>query len=131
MNLELNDFTYPSSAQAISFNGTLGLDPNFSAQGANVKDPGQWPAEVIFRNDILRSDEQKGVFGEVTFNVSDTFSIIAGARWYDVEVDLQEALPALLATLGRLRIIIRAIIWTHSSVLQTPIQLMPTVQSLS
>ena len=26
------------------FNGTPGFGPNFSAQGANVKDPGQWPA---------------------------------------------------------------------------------------
>ena len=50
---ELNDFTYPSSALAISFNGTPGFGPNFSAQGANVKDPGQWPAGVIFRNDIF------------------------------------------------------------------------------
>ena len=97
---ELNDFTYPSSAQAISFNGTPGFGPNFSAQGANVKDPGQWPAGVIFRNDILRSDEQKGVFGEVTFNVSDTFSIIAGARWYDVEVDLQGSAAGSFGNFG-------------------------------
>jgi len=97
---ELNDFTYPSSALAISFNGTPGFGPNFSAQGANVKDPGQWPAGVIFRNDILRSDEQKGVFGEVTFNVSDTFAIIAGARWYDVEVDLQGSAAGSFGNFG-------------------------------
>jgi outer membrane receptor protein involved in Fe transport len=85
---ELNNFTYPGSTEAIAFNGERGFGPNFSAQGATVRDPGQWPNGVIFRNDVLRTDEQLGLFGEVTFDLNDQFSILAGARWYDIEVDL-------------------------------------------
>ena len=42
-----------------------GFGPNFSAEGASVRDPSQWAPGVIFRNDVLRTDEQLGVFGEV------------------------------------------------------------------
>ena len=46
------------------------------------------PGEV-FRNDVLRTDEQLGVFGEATFDlVPDTFSVTLGARYYENTVDL-------------------------------------------
>lgn len=86
---EDNSYAYLGSTQAIAFNGEVGFGPNFSAPGANVKDAGQWPNGVIFRNDIMRTDEQKGVFGEVTFDLGENFSLVTGARWYDVEVDLE------------------------------------------
>ena len=80
--------------------GTRGFGPNFSASGATVRDTGQWPDGVIFRNDVVRTDEQKGVFGEVTFDLSDQFSIIGGARWYDIEVDLKGSAAGSFGNFG-------------------------------
>ncbi|MFT4862408.1 MAG: iron complex outermembrane receptor protein [Pseudohongiellaceae bacterium] len=97
---ELNNFTYLGSTQAVAFNGELGFGPNFSAQGATVRDTGQWPDGVIFRNDVVRTDEQKGLFGEVTFDLTDQFSIIAGARWYDIEVDLRGSAAGSFGNFG-------------------------------
>jgi outer membrane receptor protein involved in Fe transport len=97
---ELNSFTYPGSTEAIASNGTRGFGPNFSASGATVRDTGQWPDGVIFRNDVVRTDEQKGVFGEVTFDLSDQFSIIGGARWYDIEVDLKGSAAGSFGNFG-------------------------------
>lgn len=86
---ELNNFTYPGSERAIAFDGvTAGFGPNFSAQGATVQDQGQWPEGVIFRNDVIRTDEQTGIFGEVNVDISEQFSATFGARWYDIEVEL-------------------------------------------
>ena len=84
---EKNDFTYLGSRQAIAFNGNVGFGPNFSAQGSS-SNPEQWPDGVIFRNDVLRTDEQTGVFGEGTVKFNEKLALTLGARWYDVEVDL-------------------------------------------
>lgn len=97
---EVNSFTYLGSREAVAFNGEVGFGPNFSAQGANVKFPGQWPDGVIFRNDVLRTDEQQGLFGEVTFDVSDQLSVLVGARWYDIEVDLQGSAAGSFGNFG-------------------------------
>ena len=99
---ELNDFVYPGSTQAIAFDGTRGFSPNFpltngAATPGDVgnesqgyfSDPGPFPEGVIFRNDVLRTDKQYGIFGEATFDISEQFAITAGARYYDVEVDLE------------------------------------------
>nr|WP_298018685.1 TonB-dependent receptor [uncultured Parasphingopyxis sp.] len=44
----------------------------------------------MFRNDVRRTDEQFGIFGEATVEiVPDTFAVTLGARYYDVEVDLE------------------------------------------
>ena len=84
---EKNDFTYLGSRQAIAFNGETGFGPNFSAKNS-TSDQSQWPDGVIFRNDVLRTDEQTGVFGEAKIRLNDQFAVTVGARWYDVEVDL-------------------------------------------
>ncbi len=97
---ELNNFTYLGSSRAVAFNGEVGFGPNFSAQGASVSDPGQWPANVIFRNDVIRTDEQTGVFGEVTFDVSEQLAFVAGARWYDIEVDLKGSAAGSFGNFG-------------------------------
>lgn len=97
---ELNNFTYPGSTQAIAFNGAVGFGPNFSAAGSSVSDTGQWPAGVIFRNDILRSDDQVGVFGEATTDLSDEFALTVGARWFDVEVDLKGSAAGSFSNFG-------------------------------
>ncbi len=98
---EDNQFTYPGSTQVIAADGeSIGFGPNFSAQGASVRDRSQWAPGVIFRNDVLRKDEQLGVFGEVNFDLTDTFTATLGARWYDIEVDLLGSAAGSFGNLG-------------------------------
>jgi len=97
---EVNSFTYLGSRNAVAFNGATGFGPNFSAQGANVKYTGQWPNGVIFRNDVLRTDEQQGLFGEVTVDLNDSFSLLLGARWFDISVDLQGSAAGSFGNFG-------------------------------
>ncbi|MEO0982609.1 MAG: TonB-dependent receptor [Pseudomonadota bacterium] len=86
---ERNDFTYPGSTQAVLF-GQTGFSPNFPFTTGFFSDPGPFPAGVIFRNDIRRTDEQFGVFGEATFElIPDTIALTFGARYYDIEVDFE------------------------------------------
>ncbi|MFC4724156.1 TonB-dependent receptor [Glycocaulis abyssi] len=85
--VERNDFHYPGMLAAEPFGP---FAPNFPFPGAFQSDPGPFPAGVIFRNDVRRTDEQLGVFGEVTLDVvPDTFAITLGARWYDIDVGLE------------------------------------------
>lgn len=99
---ERNDFTYPGSVYALDGNGLPGFAANYPLTNTEVtgeignaspgyySDPGPFPAGVIFRNDVRRTDEQIGAFGEATFDiVPDTLSFTLGARWYDIEVDLE------------------------------------------
>ena len=100
--IEVNDFTYPGSVNAIAFDGvTRGWAPNYPLTNTTVSGlvgnagpgyytyPGPFPPDVIFRNDIRRTDEQIGIFGEVGFDLSDEFSVTLGARNYEIEVDLE------------------------------------------
>jgi outer membrane receptor protein involved in Fe transport len=98
---EVNDFTYPGSINALGFGAQTGFAPNYPLTNTEVtgeignaspgyfSDPGPFPDGVIFRNDILRTDEQLGVFGEFSFDFTDQFSVTVGARWYDIEVDFE------------------------------------------
>lgn len=84
---ERNDFNYPGSAIAQPFGG---FAPNFPFPGVYQSDAGPFPRGVIFRNDVKRTDEQFGLFGELTVDViPDTLSLTGGVRYYDVEVDLE------------------------------------------
>ncbi len=85
---ERNDFTYPGSVEPIVF-GSPGFSPNFPQMTGHFTDPGPFPPDVIFRNDIKRTDEQLGFFGELTFDLSDQFAVTLGARFYDIEVDFE------------------------------------------
>ena len=98
---ELNFFTYPGSTKNLGWNGVTGWAPNYphtnppaGTTGGNTgagwySVPGPFTAPVIFWNDIRRTDEQKGVFGEVNVDLSDTMELTVGARWYDIAVDLE------------------------------------------
>jgi len=109
---ELNDFTYPGSELVVGFNGVVGFGPNFpltntgttgligNAAPGYFSDPGPFPEGVIFRNDILRTDEQLGAFGEATFDLTDQFAITVGARWSDIEVDLEGSANSSFFNLG-------------------------------
>ena len=84
---ERNDYTYPGSEMAEPFGG---FAPNFPFPGAYQSEAGPFPYGVIFRNDVKRTDEQFGIFGEATFDiVPDVLSITGGARYYDVAVDFE------------------------------------------
>ncbi|MEL6472490.1 MAG: TonB-dependent receptor [Pseudomonadota bacterium] len=111
---EFNDFTYPGSTQVVGFNGNIGFGPNFpltntaatgeigNAAPGFFSDPGPFPAGVIFRNDIRRTDEQLGVFGEVTYDLMpDLLAVTLGARWYDIEVDLEGSANSSFFNLGQ------------------------------
>lgn len=101
---ERNDFTYPGSLNVQGWGGAgsgTGFAPNYpltntavtgeigNASPGYFSDPGPFPRDVIFRNDIKRTDEQIGIFGEGTYDFSDTFSMTFGLRYYDIEVDFE------------------------------------------
>ncbi len=111
---ELNDFIYPGSTQVVGFNGEIGFAPNFPLTNTAVtglvgnaapgffSDPGPFPDGVIFRNDIRRTDEQFGIFGEATFAViPDTLEVTFGARYYDIEVDFEGSANSSFSNLGQ------------------------------
>lgn len=84
---ERNDFNYPGNIDAAPFGG---FAPNFPFPGVFNTDAGPFPRSVIFRNDVRRTDEQFGLFGEAAFDiVPDLLTLTLGARYYDVEVDLE------------------------------------------
>ncbi len=86
---ERNNFNYPNNVNANVF-GSLGFFENFPQTTGFVSDPGPFAPETIFRNDIRRTDEQLGFFGEVNFDlVPDTLTVTFGARWYDIDVDFE------------------------------------------
>ena len=106
---ERNDFTYPGATSAslfAGFGGTGGFRPGYSfgangqGPGAYNSDAGPYPADVIFRNDIRRTDEQMGVFGEFSFDFSEQWSMTLGARWYDIEVDFEGGANAQFCNYG-------------------------------
>ena len=86
---ERNDFTYPGSTRVDGFGVQTGFSPNFPFTTGFTSDPGPFPDGVIFRNDIRRTDQQYGVFGELTFDFNEQFALTLGARWYDIEVDFE------------------------------------------
>ncbi len=104
--IEVNDFTYPGSVHAVGFSGVPGFVPNYpltnpeaapgnpdgSAFGAGpgyYTYAGPFPEDVIFRNDIRRTDNQFGVFAEFGFDLNEQFALTLGARNYEIEVDLE------------------------------------------
>lgn len=110
---ERNDFTYPGSEAVIGFNGQVGFGPNYPLTNTSVtgaignaadgyfSDPGPFPEGVIFRNDVRRTDKQLGLFGETTFDLTDQFAVTVGARWYDIEVDLEGSANSSFFNLGQ------------------------------
>ena len=124
--IEVNDFIYPGSLNAISWNGHPGFAPNypltnpaaapgnpagssFGAYGGQgyFTYPGPFGPDrhggdigVIFRNDIRRTDTQFGVFGELGIDLSEQFSLTLGARNYEIEVDLEGSANSSFGNFG-------------------------------
>ena len=109
---ERNDFVYPGSTMVQGFGTQTGFAPNYPLTNTDVtgevgsaypgyySQPGPFPAGVIFRNDIKRTDKQVGIFGETSFDITDQFSLTLGARYYDVEVDLEGSANSSFYNLG-------------------------------
>jgi len=111
---ELNSFTYPGSVYPIGADGeTQGFAPNYPLTNTSVtgaigkaspgyySDPGPFPADVIFRNDIKRTEEQTGVFGELSYDYTDQLSLTIGARYYDITVDFEGSANSSFGNFGQ------------------------------
>jgi outer membrane receptor protein involved in Fe transport len=89
---ERNDFTYFGSVDANVFGEAApgrNFAENFPYDTGYSSLPGPFPEPVIFRNDIRRTDEQFGLFGEVSFDVTEQLELTLGARYYDIAVDFE------------------------------------------
>ena len=94
---ERNDFLYLLGKEDENLPGNFPLTNGAATpgqignetEGGYFSEPGPFPSNVGFRNDILRTDEQFGFFGEASFDLTDQFEITVGARYYDVEVDFE------------------------------------------
>ena len=92
---ELNLFTYPSAVEyGVNYAPNYALTDvsvtgNINSASAGYFSSSPQVLPVVFFNDIKRTDVQKGVFGEVNVDLSDTMELTVGARWYDIEVDFE------------------------------------------
>ncbi|MGF1544187.1 MAG: TonB-dependent receptor [Parvularculaceae bacterium] len=87
---ERNDFSYTSGFDQVELFGQTGFSPNFPFTTGFTSDPGPFPPGVIFRNDVRRTDEQFGVFGEVNFDlIPDRLTLTFGTRYFDIDVDFE------------------------------------------
>jgi iron complex outermembrane receptor protein len=84
---ERGDFNYLN--QDVLFAGVAGFADNFPQPTAWQSDPGPFAPDTAFRNDIHRTDENWGIFGEVTIDLNEQFALTLGARYYDYEVDME------------------------------------------
>ena len=124
--IEVNDFIYPGSLKAISWNGHPGFAPNYpltnpaaapgNPAGSSFNAgfgqgyytyPGPFGPDrhgadigVIFRNDIRRTDNQFGIFGELGIDLSDQFALTLGVRNYEIEVDLEGSANSSFGNFG-------------------------------
>jgi outer membrane receptor protein involved in Fe transport len=84
-------FTYPGSIKAQGWGGAGSgpgfASPNYSYGDGYLSSNEPYAPGEIFRNDIERTDEQMGVFGELSYDISDDLSVTLGARYYDIEID--------------------------------------------
>tara|TARA_B100001057_G_C22868403_1_gene957633 strand:- start:1399 stop:3996 length:2598 start_codon:yes stop_codon:yes gene_type:complete len=114
--LEHNMFTYPGAVesdigwgvnyaltdtsvygyQALLSNGSL-KSKQFAGQGWH-SGRGPYYPPVMFINDIKRTDKQRGVFGELSIDISDSVELTLGARWYDIKVDLEGSANSSFST---------------------------------
>ena len=114
--LEHNMFTYPGAVesdigwgvnyaltdtsvygyQALMSKGAL-KSKQYAAAGWH-SGRGPYMPPVMFINDIKRTDKQKGVFGELAIDLSDSIELTLGARWYDIEVDLEGSANSSFST---------------------------------
>ncbi len=116
--LEHNKFTYPGALvsdmnwqanyaltdtsvkgyQALLSKGAL-KSKQYGAPGWH-SGRGPYMPPVMFINDIKRTDKKRGVFGELSIDLSETLELTLGARWYDIKTDLEGSANASFGTGG-------------------------------
>ena len=107
---EHNMFTYPGSLVsdigwgpnwALTDTSVTGIPLTGSSSNAGAgwhSGRGPYEAPVIFINDVRRTDKQQGIFGELSIDMSETSELTVGARWYDIEVDLEGSANSAFST---------------------------------
>jgi len=87
---EVVDFSYPGNNALGPYSGNFGFPDNFRFPGPGYSsDDGAFPQDTIFRNDVRRTDENLGIFGEASYDLTEQFSVTVGARYYENIVDLE------------------------------------------
>ncbi len=79
--IERGDWNYPDSV-------LQGFLPNSPFSNTTASNPNPRPPGVRFFNDFTRGKEELSFFGEVSFDITDTFTATVGARNYDLEIAL-------------------------------------------
>ena len=96
----LGDFQYvsanPAFAEHISsyYNDNSGdgfLLGNIAVPTKGINSSGPRTPYTVFFNDFTRTEEEQAVFGEVAFDLSDTWSVSLSARYYDLTSQLRGA----------------------------------------
>jgi len=68
---------------------SIGFVPNAPISAAAQVNPATRMPGVTFFNDIRRMEEQMALFGEISFDVGSKVELIAGLRYYDMEIDYE------------------------------------------
>jgi outer membrane receptor protein involved in Fe transport len=63
--------------------------PNRPLAGSTIHNPNFRLPGITFINDAIREEQQLAFFGEVTFDITDQWSVTGGARYYDIESSLR------------------------------------------
>ena len=84
-------------------NGVWGTDGAFLAGTDGINsNGGPFPVEVSFVNDVGHGIDQLAVFGQLEFDVTDTLTVSAGARWYEI-TDNYKGATTTVDVSGRLK----------------------------
>ena len=83
-------------------NYARGLNDNFAALQQTLEIPGPlsavWPfGDLVFTSYRPTDVEELGVFGEVTVDLDDRWSVVLGSRWFDTAVTFTEQQAGLAA----------------------------------
>lgn len=62
--------------------------PNSPHSQSTMVNPNPRAPGITFMNDAIWTQDQIAVFGEITFDITEKFSITGGARYYDLETSL-------------------------------------------
>lgn len=81
--LHIGDFNYQAPIDAGFAPIDINSNSTFDNSAANAR--GVTNLATQFRNDNTRTEEQLAIFGEVSWDISDTFNAALGFRYYDLE----------------------------------------------
>ena len=81
--LHIGNFNYLAPAEA-GF-APIDINLNSSLDGADANARGMVNPATHFRNDNHRNEEQIAVFGELSYDLTETLTIAGSARYYDLE----------------------------------------------